>query len=124
MTKILEIYKCNVCGNIIEVIHTGEGKLVCCGKTMELQNPKTQDEGSEKHVPAIEKIDSATLIKVGEIPHPMEENHFIEWIEVEKNGRAIRKFLKPGEEPKAEFCMKREVNAKIYCNIHGLWKNN
>ncbi len=124
MTNINETYKCNVCGNIVEVVHTGVGKLVCCDQPMELQIPKTEDEGQEKHVPIIEKIDSGYKVKIGEIAHPMEEEHFIEWIELIDNKNMQRKYLKPGNTPEAKFETKSEkISVRSYCNIHGLWKN-
>ena len=123
MTEIKEVYKCGICGNIVEVLHAGQGELVCCGKPMDLQAEKTQDEGQEKHVPVIEKTESGFLVKVGSVEHPMEEKHYIEWIELVADGKSYRKFLKPGEKPEAEFCIKAEtVIAREYCNIHGLWK--
>jgi superoxide reductase len=123
MTKLHEIYKCNICGNIVEVLHAGMGELVCCGQPMELLKEKKEDEGLEKHVPVIEETDSGIIIEVGSVAHPMEENHYIEWIEVIANGEVYRKFLKPGDEPKAEFEIEAEnIIARAYCNIHGLWK--
>ncbi|MFH1822792.1 MAG: desulfoferrodoxin [Patescibacteria group bacterium] len=122
MTKQNQIYKCNVCGNIVEVLHAGEGELVCCGQPMELLTEKKEDEGHEKHVPVIEKTADGVLVKIGSIPHPMEEAHYIEWIELLAGGTIYRKFLKPGDTPEAKFCVKAEnVSAKEYCNIHGLW---
>jgi superoxide reductase len=123
MTKKLEIYKCMVCGNIVEVLHTGAGELVCCGQPMENLAEKTADQGKEKHVPVIEKIDSGYKVKVGSIPHPMEEKHYIEWIEILADGMAYRKFLNPGDAPEAIFNLKANtVTAREHCNIHGLWK--
>lgn len=123
MTQLKQIYKCNVCGNIVEVIHTGVGTLVCCGQPMELQNEKTQDLGYEKHVPVIEKTEKGIRVKIGAIPHPMEETHYIEWIEIITDAGSCRKFLKPGDKPEAEFETKENtVKTRDYCNIHGLWK--
>jgi superoxide reductase len=119
MTELKQIYKCNVCGNIVEVAHTGMGQLVCCGQPMELKNEKEVDEGKEKHVPVVERTADGILVKVGAVAHPMEEAHYIEWIEA--NG--CKKFLKPGDNPSAEFSIKGEVSVRIYCNIHGLWKS-
>jgi len=119
-----QVYKCNVCGNIVEVLHVGGGQLVCCGKLMELLQEKTQDVGLEKHVPIIEKTANGVKVKVGSISHPMEEKHYIEWIETIVDGRYCRKFLKPGDKPEAEFEVKAEnITAREYCNIHGLWKS-
>lgn len=123
MTKLREVYECNVCGNIVEVLHAGVGELVCCGQPMELLTEKTEDEGREKHVPVIEKTDKGVKVKVGSIPHPMEENHYIEWIEIIADGKSYREFLKPGGKPEAEFEVKAEkIEAREYCNVHGLWK--
>lgn len=125
MTERLQVYKCNVCGNIVEVMHAGVGMLVCCGKPMELLKEKTQDVGNEKHVPVVEKTNRSMKVKVGSIPHPMEERHYIEWIEVvTKDGNLYIAFLKPGMKPEAEFEVKIRdvVRVREYCNIHGLWK--
>jgi superoxide reductase len=125
MTKIREIYKCNICGNIVEVLHAGVGELVCCGEAMELMKEKTEDSTVEKHVPYIEKTVNGVLVKVGQNQdHPMEEKHYIEWIQIIADGNAYRKFLKPGDKPQAEFQIKAEkIEAREYCNIHGLWKS-
>jgi superoxide reductase len=124
MTQINQIYKCNICGNIVEVTHSGEGELVCCGQPMELQTAKTEDEGHEKHVPVIEKTDKGIKVKIGSIPHPMEESHYIEWIEIIADGKVFRKQLKPDDQPEAEFCIQADqIQAREYCNIHGLWQS-
>ncbi|MEA1965025.1 MAG: desulfoferrodoxin [Candidatus Aerophobetes bacterium] len=123
MTKLKEVYKCNICGNIVEVLHTGKGKLVCCGKPMELMEEKKEEVGREKHLPVIEKAADKVKVKVGSIPHPMEEKHYIEWIEVIAEGKSCRRFLKPGDTPEATFNVKaRKIAAREYCSIHGLWK--
>jgi len=123
MAKKLGIYKCEICGNIVEVLHEGDGELVCCGQPMKPMEEKTEDQGKEKHVPLIEKTKSGILVKVGSVPHPMEEKHYIEWIEVLADGKAYRKFLSPGAKPEAEFEIRSDkVAAREYCNIHGLWK--
>ena len=123
MAAKLEIYKCSVCGNIIEVLHGGAGELVCCGKSMENLEAKTADEGKEKHVPVIEKVDGGVKVKVGSTPHPMEERHQIEWIELLADGKAYRQFLSAGEAPEAVFNVEAStVTAREHCNIHGLWK--
>jgi superoxide reductase len=123
MTEKLQIYKCEICGNIVEVLHAGAGELVCCGKPMKKLVPKTADVGKEKHIPIIEKLADGVKVKVGSIPHPMEEKHYIEWIEVIADGKAYRQFLKPGETPEAIFNIKAlTVTAREYCNIHGLWE--
>jgi len=123
MTQMNQIYKCNICGNIVEVLHTGVGQLVCCGQPMELLKEKTEDIGQEKHVPVIEKTEADVKVKVGSTPHPMEKEHYIEWIEIIVNGRVYRKFLKPGDKPEEEFEIKaKKIEAREYCNIHGLWR--
>lgn len=123
MAKKAEIYKCMVCGNIVQVLHGGDGELVCCGQPMKKLVARTQDEGKEKHVPVIEKIDGRIKVKVGSVPHPMEEKHHIEWIEVMADGRSYRHFLSPGQKPEATFATEAdEVTAREHCNIHGLWK--
>jgi len=120
-----QVYRCNVCGNIVEVLHAGKGELVCCGQPMELLQEKTADVGLEKHVPVVETTDKGIKVKVGSVPHPMEEKHYIEWIEVIADGKSYRKFLKPGDEPEAEFEIRpQKVTAREYCSIHGLWKSS
>jgi len=123
MTKKLQIYKCEICGNIVEVLHEGEGELVCCGQPMKLYKENTTDAALEKHVPVIEKTENGFKIKIGSVAHPMIEEHYIEWIEAIVDGAAYRQFLKPGDAPEAEFCIKADnIIAREYCNIHGLWK--
>ncbi len=123
MAKKLEIYKCMVCGNIVEVLHGSDGELVCCGQPMKKLIARTEDEGKEKHVPVIEKIDGRIKVKVGSVRHPMEEKHHIEWIEVMADGKAYRHFLSPGKAPEATFAIEAdEVTAREHCNLHGLWK--
>ncbi|MFA5532150.1 MAG: desulfoferrodoxin [Candidatus Shapirobacteria bacterium] len=125
MTKLNQIYKCNVCGNIVEVVHTGVGQLVCCGQPMELLAAKDKDIGFEKHVPIIEKTETGVNVTVGSIPHPMEENHYIEFIEIIADGKVCRKFLKPGNKPIVSFEIKTDnIEVIAYCNIHGLWQSN
>jgi superoxide reductase len=119
-----QVYKCNVCGNIIEVLHAGGGELVCCGEPMELLQEKTADAALEKHVPVVETVAGGIKVKVGQVSHPMEEKHFIEWVEILADGNVYRKFLKPGDEPEAEFKIdSRGVTAREYCSVHGLWKS-
>jgi superoxide reductase len=123
MANKLEIYKCAQCGNIVEVLHGGVGQLVCCDEPMELLDEKTADAATEKHVPVIEKIDAGYNIKVGSVPHPMLDEHYIQWIELLADGKAYRQFLEPGNEPKAVFNVEADsVSAREHCNIHGLWK--
>ena len=124
MAEKLQIYKCQKCGNIVEVLHGGGGDLVCCGQEMELYIENAVDAAKEKHVPVIEKTASGVKVKVGSAPHPMEEKHYIEWIEVLADGQAYRQFLNPGDAPEAEFAIQADnVTARAYCNIHGLWKS-
>jgi superoxide reductase len=123
MAKKLQIYKCNICGNIVEVLHGGEGQLVCCSEPMQLLDEKTADTGKEKHVPVIEKKDDGYEVTVGSTLHPMEEKHYIEWIELLTDGGTYRRFLGPGNVPKAFFKVEaRSVTAREHCNVHGLWK--
>jgi len=123
MAEKLEIYKCEACGNIVEVLHGGGGELVCCGEPMKLMVENTVDAAKEKHVPVIEKIDGGVKVKVGSVAHPMEAKHFIEWIEIIADGKAYRQFLKPGDAPEATFKVEaQKVAAREYCNLHGLWK--
>jgi superoxide reductase len=122
LAERFQVYRCEICGNIVEVLHGGAGTLVCCGQPMKLLEEKAEDKGKEKHVPVIEKIDGGIKVKVGSVPHPMEEKHFIEWVEVLTDGGVMRRFLKPGEAPEAEFKGADEkARAREYCNIHGLW---
>jgi len=123
MTELLQIYKCEVCGDMVEVIHAGPGTLVCCGKPMKLMTENTIDASKEKHVPVIETIPSGIKVKVGSVAHPMEAAHYIEWIELMVDGKAYRQFLKPGDAPEAVFnVMGGHITAREYCNLHGLWK--
>jgi len=124
MAERLEVYRCNVCGNIVEVLHGGVGDLVCCGEPMERLKENTVDAAKEKHVPVIEKTDAGYKVKVGSVPHPMKPEHHIEWIELVADGAAYRQFLEPGDKPEAEFNLSaKEVSAREYCNLHGLWKS-
>jgi superoxide reductase len=119
----LEVYKCDKCGNIVEVLQGGVGTLVCCDEPMKKLEAKTADEGKEKHVPVIEKIDGGVKVKVGDVPHPMEEKHYIAWVELLADGKAYRQFLKPGDAPEAVFMVDAaEVSAREFCTVHGLWK--
>jgi len=123
MAKRLEVYKCEVCGNIVEVAHGGAGELVCCGKPMILQIENTVDASKEKHVPVIEKLADGFKITIGSVLHPMEQKHYIEWIELIADDKAYRQFLNPGDQPVAIFkIIAEKAVAREYCNIHGLWK--
>lgn len=123
MAEKLEVYKCEVCGNMVEVLHGGAGTLVCCGQDMVLLKANTTDAAQEKHVPVVEKTADGFKVKIGSVPHPMVAEHYIEWIEVIGDGTAYRKFLNPGGAPEADFKIDAaEITAREYCNIHGLWK--
>jgi len=124
MTKLFEVYKCEVCGNITRVVHASGGTLVCCGKPMTLQLEKTSDVGREKHVPVVEKSGAGIVVKIGSVPHPMEEKHYIEWVEVRTGENVYARGFKPGDKPEAEFCTADTgASARAYCNVHGLWTN-
>jgi superoxide reductase len=123
MAKRLEVYKCNLCGNIVEVLFGSDGTLVCCDQPMVLMNENTVDAAKEKHVPVIEKIDGGYKVKVGAVAHPMEEKHYIQWIELIADGKICRQFLNPGDAPEAVFQVSASsVVAREYCNLHGHWK--
>jgi|SRR6056297_668056 len=124
MAERKQVYKCELCGNVVEVLHGADGDLVCCGTEMVLFEEKTADEGKEKHVPVIETTDEGVKVKVGSNPHPMEEKHYIEWIEVIDGETSCRQYLKPGQAPEAIFkgCSEN-VTAREYCNVHGVWKS-
>ena len=123
MAERNQIYKCELCGNIVEVLDGNDGTLVCCGQDMTLLEEKSADSSTEKHVPVIEKTADGYKVTVGSTLHPMLDNHFIEWIELTADGTSYRKYLKPGDAPSAEFCVKADkVGAREYCNVHGLWK--
>jgi len=124
MTKINDVYRCEICGNIIESVHGGSNSLVCCGQAMTKMEPKSGPEGQEKHLPVIEKIGNKIVVKIGSIPHPMVEEHFIEWVEIIIGNKSQKAFLKPGDEPMAEFeivDLSEPIIARAYCNVHGLW---
>ncbi len=123
MAERLEVYKCDLCGNIVELLHGGAGELVCCGQPMKLFTENTVDAAKEKHVPVIEKVDGGYKVKVGDVAHPMEDKHYIEFVELIADGKVYRQFLNPGEAPEAMFSIEAaQVSAREYCNLHGLWK--
>ncbi|HUW57164.1 MAG TPA: desulfoferrodoxin [Planctomycetota bacterium] len=128
MAKVMEVYKCEVCGNIVEVLHGGAGELVCCGQPMKLYEANTVDAAVEKHVPVVEKSGDNVKVKVGSVAHPMTKEHYIEWIELLVDGQVWRRALKPGDAPEATFCIciaaDASVTARAYCNLHGLWKGD
>lgn len=122
MTKVLEIYKCELCGNIVEVTHAGGGDLVCCGQDMKLLAENTVDAAKEKHVPVIEVGNGSVKVTIGSVAHPMEEKHYIEWIELIADGKVYRQALNPGDAPTATFNVTaKQVTARELCNLHGLW---
>lgn len=123
VTQKLQVYKCGVCGNMVEVLHVGGGELVCCGQPMGLLVANTTDAAKEKHVPVIEKISDGYKVKIGSVAHPMEEKHYIEWVQVVVGDKSYREFLKPGAVPEAVFkLIGGAITAREYCNLHGLWK--
>jgi len=122
MTKLNEVYKCSLCGNIVEILHPGAGALVCCNERMAVLTENTVDASKEKHVPVIEIGASSITVKVGSVTHPMEAAHFIEWIELIADGKVYRQQLQPGQAPEAVFpVIASQVTAREYCNLHGLW---
>ncbi len=123
MPNRMEVYKCNHCGNMVEVLIGGGAALVCCGENMVHMAENTVDAAKEKHVPVIEVGNGTVTVKVGEVAHPMEEKHYIQWIELIADGQVFRKFLEPGQAPEATFCVTaKELVAREYCNLHGQWK--
>lgn len=126
MTKLLQVYKCEKCGNIVEVLHAGDGELSCCGQPMKLMQEGSTDGALEKHVPVIEDWKKGYHVKVGSARHPMEQKHHIEWIELLTDGASYKRFLSPEEEPEAFFEEVKgdNVTARAYCNLHGLWKSS
>jgi superoxide reductase len=118
----LQVYKCETCGNIVEVVHGGKGSLVCCNKPMVRFVENTVDASKEKHVPVAEISDGKLQVKVGSVPHPMDEKHYIEWVEVIKGNEVDIRFLNPGDSPGALFNVQGDVTVRAYCNLHGLWK--
>lgn len=124
MAKIFEVYKCDICGNIVETVQGGKGSLVCCGEVMALLAENTVDAAKEKHVPVIERSNGTIKVQVGSVAHPMEEAHYIQWVEILADGKSYTQFLKPGDAPEATFKIDaKEVTAREYCNLHGHWKN-
>lgn len=124
MTKVNQVFKCQMCGNIVEILHKGAGDLVCCGQPMSLMEENTVDAAQEKHVPVLEKTGDGYKVTVGAVAHPMEEKHWIEWIELIADGMTYRQNLTPGDTPEALFPVDAEdVTARAYCNLHGNWRN-
>jgi superoxide reductase len=124
MAEKLAVFKCDICGHIVEVVHEGAGELVCCGAAMKQMVENTVDAAKEKHVPVVEKAAGAITVKVGSVAHPMADDHYIEWIELIADGNSYKKFLNPGDAPEATFNLEAgDVTARAYCNLHGLWKS-
>lgn len=123
LTSINQIFRCNICGNIVEILNPGEGRLICCGQPMELLLARHTDVGPEKHIPIIEETDEGLKVRVGARDHPMDENHYIQWIELIIDDKVLRKTLKPGDKPEVIFAEKptEKIITRAYCNIHGLW---
>ncbi len=122
-TQVTQVYKCTVCGNEVEVIGAGGGTLVCCKQSMELLAENTTDAAQEKHVPVIEQVEGGIKVKVGEVAHPMGDDHWIQWIEASVGGQTYRQSLAAGDPPEAVFPVQgEEVTVRALCNLHGLWK--
>ena len=125
MTEKLQVYKCEVCGNIVEMLHGGKGEMICDGQPMKLFKENSTDAVVEKHIPVVSKTADGFSVKIGSIAHPMEESHYIEWIEIVDGDKSYRQFLNPGQSPEAAFCVdSKKIIAREYCNLHGLWKSN
>jgi superoxide reductase len=125
MTQRLEIYKCELCGNMVEMLNSAGGTLSCCGQAMKKLDEKMADFTTEKHVPIVQAIPEGTRVVVGSTPHPMKDEHFVEWIEIVNGPYVQRKYLKPGEKPEADFYVKYHdgLVGREYCNLHGVWKS-
>ena len=124
MTKVKEVYRCAICGNIVEIMHMAGGTLTCCGQPMELLSENTVDAAKEKHVPVVEAIEGGYKVKVGSVEHPMQDNHYIEWIELVEENKIQRVHLKPGDKSEAVFYTDcKNVYAREYCNLHGHWSS-
>ncbi|MCP4755832.1 MAG: desulfoferrodoxin [Proteobacteria bacterium] len=122
MVERMQVYKCDLCGNTVDIAHAGGGQLACCNQPMTLMEEKNADQGVEKHLPVVEKADKRIKVTVGSTAHPMEDKHFIEWIETVTGDAVSRKYLKPGDTPERSFCYKKDqLRVRAYCNLHGLW---
>ncbi len=125
MARLNGIYTCQICGNMVEVVLEGKGELVCCGQPMELLEENKIDASLEKHIPISHTVGDIVMVQVGSTAHPMQEEHYIEWIEIMVGGKIYRRSLKPGMEPQTEFCIPnpgQKVVLRAYCNLHGLWR--
>ncbi len=125
MTQLREVYRCNICGNVVEITHEGAPSLVCCNQSMVKLEARSEDAGEEKHVPLIEQSDSGIKVTVGAVSHPMEEKHYIKFIEVLTKEKVLRTELEPGQTPQAQYCVSKSevIEVREFCTIHGLWKN-
>lgn len=126
MAKKGKIYKCEICGNIVEVLHEGPGTLVCCNQDMGLMDERSEDQGLEKHVPVVRRDGSEVVVTVGDVLHPMDDDHFIEFIELIVDGNSYVRYLSPGDKPEVVFCIPEnaeDVYAREYCSLHGLWRS-
>jgi len=125
MTALRELYRCEICGNVVEITHEGAPSLVCCEQPMKKLEARTEDQGQEKHVPVVAEGGKGVIVKVGSVEHPMEEKHFIKFIEVLTGDKVLRAELKPGQEPSAEFCVPKSDIKEVreFCNVHMLWKS-
>ena len=123
--NVYDVYKCEKCGNIVEMLHAGFGELFCCKAPMVKLVENTTDAATEKHVPIVTRMSNGYEVKVGEVAHPMTEEHYIEWMELFIDGRTITKFFKPGEKPEWTYtcCQGKDVYARVYCNLHGHWRS-
>ena len=124
MAERYQIYRCELCGNVVEVLHGGVGELVCCGESMVLMKAKKEEEGNEKHLPVVERTADGITVTVGAVPHPMEEKHYIEMVEILTEKGVMRAFLKPGDAPTAHFPASEIKAVREYCTVHGLWQND
>lgn len=123
MKAKVSFYRCEICGNLVGLIHDGGGELVCCGQPMEELEPNTVDASKEKHVPVAVRKDGKIYVEVGSVAHPMTEEHYIEWIAIITDEGTERISLSPNSEPKAVFCDRENAEVYAYCNLHGLWKS-
>ena len=125
MTRLREIYRCSICGNVVEILNEGAPDLHCCGQPMDKLEAKTEDEGQEKHVPVVEETENGVTVKVGSVEHPMEEKHYIKFIEVLTTDTVLKAELRPGDAPFAEFSVNKDaiIEVREYCTVHMLWKS-
>ena len=124
MANRAEVYVCELCGNIVEVLEGTGGTLVCCGQDMVLQKENTTNAAQEKHVPVVTIAGTTATVQAGSVAHPMEAQHHIAWIELQQGNKVQRVYLLPGENPQVVFVIETgvPVTVRAYCNLHGLWK--